>query len=425
MTDKVYVQDKDGQPLMPTKPARARRKLDQGKAEVVQRDPFTIRLTYEVDGEKNTEEIRIGLDEGSKKGGASAVQNGGEVLYQSEVQLRTDIRSKMDRRRRYRRSRRSRKTRYRKPKFDNRRREEGWLPPSLKSKAESMVKAVKDISEILPIEGVNVEIAPFDMQKVKDPDIEGEEYQNGELKGHTSARQYVLYRDKHQCINCKKDDVPLQTHHIQPKREGGTDKPSNMVSLCVECHEGVHSGEVELSERSLKYWTNKEYKYASHVNSMKDYIVDELKKLFDDVKVTFGNITKAVRKKLGLGKSDVNDSIAVASQDFIDKDSVSTLGYTFVKKCLPRGRYRLHKGEGSEVSIPTDDSDYFGFNRWDKVELPDGTVGFVKGRRKSGYFDISDIDGNSYDHSIRYSKLELISRADTIITEVRGNSSPQ
>jgi len=410
---------------MPTTPARARRKLDHGKAEVVQREPFTIRLNYEVDGEKNTEEVRVGLDTGSKKAGVSAVRKDGEVLYQSRVELRTDIRSKMDRRRRYRRTRRSRRTRYRELRFDNRRREEGWLPPSLKSKAESMVKAVKKLSEILPIDSVNVEVAPFDMQKVKNPDIEGEEYQNGELKGHTSVRQYVLYRDKHQCINCKKDDVPLQTHHIQPRSEGGTDKPSNMISLCVECHEKVHSGEIELSERSLKYWTKKEYRFMSHVNSMKDRIVDELKKLFDDVKVTFGNITKAVRKRLRLDKSDVNDSIAIASQDFIDDGIVSKLGHTFIQRCLPKGRYRLHKGERSEVSISADDSDYFGFNRWDKVELPNGTVGFVKGRRKSGYFDISDIHGNSYVHSIKHGKLRLIFKAGTIITEVKGNSSPQ
>ncbi len=50
-------------------------------------------------------------------------------------------------------------------------------------------------------------------------------------------------------------------------------------------------------------------------------------------------------------------------------------------------------------------------------------MGFVKGRRKSGYFDVSDIDGNSYTHSVKYTKLNLISKAETIITGVKGNSS--
>lgn len=414
----VYVLNKDGMPLMPCKPAKARHLLRDGKAEVVQRTPFTIRLKWEC--ESNTQEVRAGLDTGSKKAAISAVRDDGEVLYQSKIKLRTDIHSKMDRRRRYRRARRSRKTRHREPRFDNRRRDKGRLPPSLKSKAESMIKEVKKVGKILPVTRVNVEIAPFDMQKLKNPEIEGEEYQNGELKGHTSVRQYVLYRDKHQCINCKKDNVPLQAHHIMPRSKGGTEKPSNMISLCEECHEKLHKGEIELSKRSLKYWTNKEYKFASHVNSMKDYIVSELKKLFNDIQVTFGNITKAVRKKLGLKKSDVNDSIAITSLNFVDK--VKKLPYTFKQKCLPKGRYQLYKGERSERKIPT--TGFNGWERWDKVELPNGTVGFVKGRRSSGYFDISDIDGNSYTHSINCNKLNAISKANTIITEVKGNSSP-
>jgi len=144
--------------------------------------------------------------------------------------------------------------------------------------------------------------------------------------------------------------VPLEVHHIKPRSEGGTEKPSNIVSLCVECHEKLHQGEIELSKKSLRYWTNKEYKYASHVNSMKDYIVKKLRKLFN-VEVTFGNITKATRKELGLDKSDVNDAIAIACLDFAER--IRKLSYTFLQKCLPRGRYQLYKGERSERRIPT------------------------------------------------------------------------
>lgn len=416
MSKKVYVQNKDGTPLMPCKPAKARHLLRDGKAEVIEREPFTIRLKWNC--EENTQEVRLGIDTGSKRVGVSAISKDGQVLYQSEVRLRANIKQKMDRRRRYRRSRRNRKTRYRKGRFDNRKREERWLPPSLKSKAESTVKVAKQISKILPISRINVEIAPFDLQKLKNPDIQGEEYQNGELKGHSSARQYVLYRDRHQCINCKGRDKPLEAHHIKPRSQGGTEKPSNMVSLCIDCHEKLHKGKIELSKRSLKYWTNKEYKFASHVNSMKNYIIQGLREVFE-VEVTFGNITKARRKELGLKKSDVNDAIAIASLDFTKR--VQKLPYTFIQRCLPKGRYQLYKGERSERKIPT--KGFNGFNQWDKVEF-NGKVGFIKGRRKSGYFDVSDIDGNSYHHSIKFEKLNLVSKANTNIMEVKGNSSP-
>lgn len=413
----VYVQNKNGTPLMPCKPAKARHLLRDKKAEVVKREPFTIRLKW--DCEENIQETRLGIDTGSKKIGVSAVKKDGQVVYQSKVKLRTDIKQKMDRRRQYRRNRRGRKTRYRQSRFDNRKREKGWLPPSLKSKANSTVKIAHKVAEILPITKVAVEIAPFDIQKLKNPKIEGEEYQNGELKGHSSVRQYVLYRDKHQCVNCKQDNVPLEVHHIKLRSKGGTEKPSNMVSLCIDCHEKLHKGKIQLSRRSLKYWTNKVYKFASHVNSMKNYIVKQLRKKFE-VRVTFGNITKAVRKKLGLEKSDVNDSIAIASLDFVDK--VKKLSYTFQQKFISKGRYQLYKGQRSERKIPT--NGFNGFNRWDKVELPDGTIGFVKGRRKSGYFDISDIDGNSYTHSVNCSKLKNILKANTIITETSISPLP-
>ncbi|PTD93575.1 HNH endonuclease [archaeon SCG-AAA382B04] len=424
MSKKVYVQNKDGSPLMPCKPAKARHLLRDKKAEVVRREPFTIRLRWNC--ESNTQEARLGVDMGAKKAGVSAVREDGQVLYQSKVELRTDIRSKMDKRRKYRRARRTRKTRYREPRFDNRRREKRWLPPTLKSKANSTVKVARQVANPLPINEVTVEVAPFNMQKLKNPKIQREEYQNRELKRHTSVRQYVLYRDKHQCINCKESDVPLQVHHIKPRNKGETEKPNNMVSLCVKCHEKLHKGEIELSKKSLKYWTNKEYKYASHINSMKNHIVDELRKLFNNVQITFGNITKTVRKKLGLEKTDVNDAIAIAiaitiaSLDFTK--NIKKLPHTFIQKCLPTGRYQLHKGKRSEKRVPT--KGFNGFNQWDKVKLPSGTVGFVKGKRSSGYFDVSDIYGNSYTHSVKYEKLDLISKAGTTIMEVKGNSSP-
>ncbi len=38
----------------------------------------------------------MGIDTGSKKAGVAAVREDGEVLYQSKVELRTDVKQKMD-----------------------------------------------------------------------------------------------------------------------------------------------------------------------------------------------------------------------------------------------------------------------------------------------------------------------------------------
>ena len=42
----VYVLDKHGKPLMPCSPAKARHLLKEGRAEVVRRTPFTIKLIF-------------------------------------------------------------------------------------------------------------------------------------------------------------------------------------------------------------------------------------------------------------------------------------------------------------------------------------------------------------------------------------------
>jgi hypothetical protein len=114
---KVYVKAKDGKPLMPTHPAKARVLVKQGKAYVVKRTPFIIQLTYE--SKTYTQPVTVGIDDGGVNVGIGAVADG-KCLYQEEIKLRDDIREKLDTRRIYRRNRRNRKTRYRKARFANR-----------------------------------------------------------------------------------------------------------------------------------------------------------------------------------------------------------------------------------------------------------------------------------------------------------------
>jgi RRXRR protein len=122
---KVFVLSKEGKPLMPTTPRRARMWLEAKRARVVRRDPFTIRLRFAT--KAHVQPARVGVDTGSKDVGIAATTNG-TVVFQAEVHLRDDITEKLRQRRRYRRNRRGRKTRYREARYDNRRRPDGWLP---------------------------------------------------------------------------------------------------------------------------------------------------------------------------------------------------------------------------------------------------------------------------------------------------------
>lgn len=376
---------------MPCKPAKARHLLRDGKTIVVKLCPFTIRLNW--DCENNKQEVIVGLDTGAVNVGCSAVSSS-KVLYASETKLRTDIRKRMDKRRVYRRSRRTRNTRYRQVRFDNRTRPNGWLPPSLKSKAESTIKIVKDLATMLPISKVIVEIAKFDTQKLQNPYIEGKEYQQGQMEGYDNVKAYVLYRDNYTCQICKKQFGRLRCHHIKHRKDGGSDRPSNLISLHKKCHEDYHKGLIKHNFRKPK-----EYKEATQVTILKNFIVKELRKDFD-VDVTFGHITRRNRMRLNLPKSHCFDAISICNPKIIERTET-----IFRRACIPRGRYQLTKGARSEQALPK--GRLFGFRQWDKVKI-NKQLGFIKGRRSSGFFDICDINGSNISHSVKYTKLQRL-----------------
>ena len=50
-------------------------------------------------------------------------------------------------------------------------------------------------------------------------------------------RQQVLERDKFSCQYCGKyRNKLLDTHHIVPRDEGGSDNMINLITLCRKCH---------------------------------------------------------------------------------------------------------------------------------------------------------------------------------------------
>ena len=127
----VFVLDTNRRPLKPCHPARARQLLRDDKAAVFRRYPFTIILKRAVDDPAESS-LRLKIDPGSQVTGLAIVDDkNGSVVFAAELSHRgQQIQGALSSRRQLRRGRRSRKTRYRKPRFSNRRRPEGWLPPS-------------------------------------------------------------------------------------------------------------------------------------------------------------------------------------------------------------------------------------------------------------------------------------------------------
>ena len=140
---------------------------------------FTIKLLYGSSGYKQP--VTLSVDSGSKVIGVAATGNG-KVLDVSEVKTRSDIHEKMSQRASYRRTRRGRKIRYRKARFANRKRAEGWLTPTMRSKVQSHLGEIEFVKQILPVTRTIIETASFDIHKIVNPDVSGEGYQQGKQK---------------------------------------------------------------------------------------------------------------------------------------------------------------------------------------------------------------------------------------------------
>ena len=394
----VYVQDINGEPMMPTtRHGKVRRLLKDHKAVVVNLCPFTIRLTYITTNYK--QEMTLGVDAGTRHIGLSATTKSNE-LYASEVILRSDIVDLLATRREQRRTRRSR-LRYRKQRFNNRIKSKrpGWVAPSVRYKVDAHLKAVERICSILPISRIIVEVAQFDTQKMKNPDISRKEYQEGEQLGFWNVREYVLARDGHKCQHCKgrsKDPI-LNVHHIESRKTGG-DSPSNLITLCETCHKAYHKGDIELKAKR-----GKSLRDAAVMGIMRWRLYDALKSIYPNVNMTFGYITKYNRIHNGIEKSHVSDAFTISKNL-----NAKRLSYYYKVKLVRRHNRQIHKAKilkGGKKRINQSPFEVFGFRLFDRV-IFNNEYYFIYGRRTSGQFNIRDIDGkNSKD--ISYKKIEL------------------
>lgn len=410
----VYVLNKQGKPLMPCKEAKARKLLKQNKAKIVKYEPFTIQLLF--DCENQTQDVNLGIDAGSKHIGVSATTEK-QVLYEADVELRNDIVNKLSSRREARRTRRNR-LRYRPARFNNRvhSKHKGWLAPSVEQKINSHIQVIKRLYAILPITKLIVETAQFDIQKINNPEISGEEYQQGEQLGFWNVREYILFRDNHECQCChgKSKDNVLNVHHLESRKIGGN-APNNLITLCETCHKAYHKGEIE-----LKVKRGKNYRGAAFMGIMRNTLLLRLKQIYPNVQETFGYITKNIRIENGLPKEHYVDARCISGNPLAEP-----LEYYLYQKCVRRQNRKMTKDKFVKGGIKKNNQligEVFGFALFDTVEYQNQQY-FVFGKRKSGLLDIRTLDREKVNNgSINYKKLKRIRHNSTKLTERRRQS---
>ncbi len=315
---RVFVLNKNRQPLDPCKPARARILLRTGRAKVLRRYPFTIILTEEVT-EPITHNHQLKVDPGAKVTGLAIVQSN-RVIWGAELTHRGfQIRDSLTKRRTLRRSRRNRQTRYRQPRFLNRKRPKGWLPPSLMSRVQNILTWVKKLTRFCPITGISQELVRFDTQKLENPEISGVSYQQGTLYGY-EIREYLLEKWHRKCAYCGATDTQLEIEHIVPKSIGGSERVSNLAIACHSCNQAKSNQEIEqfLSGRPnvlkrILSQAKKPLADAAAVNATRWKLYNELKLTGLPVEVGSGGLTKFNRCSQNLPKTHWLDAVCVGT----------------------------------------------------------------------------------------------------------------
>lgn len=322
---------------MPCYQRKARLLLREGRAKIVGYKPFTIQL-LQATGEA-TQEVHLGVDTGAKHIGIAAT-SGNKVLVKGEIELRDDIHKNMQTRKVLRRNRRTRKLRYRESRFLNRKRKDGWIPPTVQSKLDATFMWIDKFESLLPNPILHIEVGKFDTQKMMNPDITNEEYQNGQCAGYYDVRYFVFARDNYTCQVCKKRNKILRTHHIVYRTEGGTDRADNLITVCTDCHTSEnHKVGGILYNWMIKHKKVKQYKEATFMNIVRKRTFEK----YPNTIITYGSETSPYRKELGLEKTHYNDAIAISK---IENIKENTNEWFYIKQFRKKKR-SLHE------SIPT------------------------------------------------------------------------
>jgi 5-methylcytosine-specific restriction endonuclease McrA len=426
--------DRRKKPLMPRSEKRARLLLERGRARVHRLVPFTIRLIDREQEDCALQPVRLKLDPGSKTTGVALMRESEEVdadtgevqrsahaLFLAELAHRGhSIRDALTQRRAFRRRRRCANLRYRAARFDNRRRPQGWLPPSLQHRVDTIMSWVRRLCLWAPVTALSQELVRFDTQALQNPEISGAEYQQGSLFGY-EVREYLLGKWGRKCAYCDAQNVPLEIDHIHPRSKGGSNRVSNLTLACRSCNQRKANRDVvEFLAKDPKRLARIEAKRkaplrdAAAVNSTRWALFHRLKATSLPVEVGTGGRTKWNRHRLSIPKAHALDAACVGEVRSVANWQIPVLKI----QCAGRGSYqrtRLTK-QGFPRGYLTRSKSAFGFQTGDLVRAVVTTgkkAGTYFGRvaiRARGSFNIQSATGLV--QGIHHRFCALLQRAD-------------
>ena len=248
----------------------------------------------------------------------------------------------------YRRRRRGANLRYRAPRFDNRTRPEGWLPPSLRHRVDTIFSLVARLRRWAPVTALHQELVRFDTQKMENPEISGVQYQQGTLAEY-EVREYLLEKFGRTCAYCGATGVPLNIDHIRPRSKGGTNRVSNLTWACIPCNQAKDDldldewlcttfGDTKAADIAKRVLAQAKapLKDAAAVNSTRWALYEALQETDLPVHTDSGGRTKWNRSRFGLPKTHTLDALCVGDVHGV----VSYPSESVVARATGRGTYQ-------------------------------------------------------------------------------------
>ena len=380
--------------------------------------PFTIRLRDNSCG-SDDKTYTVKIDPGSKTTRIAIVDNKDSVVMLAEIEHRGHlIKRNLGKRRAVRNSRRQRKTRYRAARFLNRTRPQGWLAPSIRSRANNVINFIKKYKKLININKVMIENVSFDVAQMSfNTKLWGNAYQQGPLY-QNKLRSFIFNRSNNKCVYCGAKATEID--HIIPRAKGGTNSTYNLVASCRACNQMKSN----LTLKAFGKMMNKDYsrlepkklpKDAAIVQSSRNYMVREITKLVSDTTTHDAWMTQYNRDQLGLPKQHYYDALSVGEVPNKFNFLTDKILLISAKGRGSRQMCRMDKYGFPRTSAKVSKS-VRGFQTGDIVRAI-VTEGLKKGEylgkvavRSSGYFDIQTktqvIEG------IGYKYCRIIQRGD-------------
>ncbi len=326
----VFVMDQYGRPGHPTRRMDwVRKQLKRKRAKLVgggiSGKPAVLVLREQSFNRNETvnRQFFVTLDTGFRNIGYAVTEwlvNGTlRVLLKGTLAARTpEIRGLMDERAMYRRTRRyhrrvnvkkkGQSPKHRPPRYESRGKRDSV---TLKHGLETHRNLYARLARLVPLPNHQVtqgfESVFFDLRALAHGKPRtGSGYQVSPLGKGTGEKthRFVVRRDGG-CVICGSRDR-LQDHHLRKRSKQGSDRASNRVTLCEDCHADVHAGLIALPITDGTQWRD-----ASAVNA----VCGKLRKQSMVLNIVPVPVVQSVaaRRRLGLEKTHALDAVSVAA----------------------------------------------------------------------------------------------------------------